>query len=79
MGAAKTKTTREAREQLVEAGGLGARGADGELGQPRVVGAHAAAEGREQAHELAAEVAEPDDADVAAGQQEATPRLASSP
>ena len=42
-----------------------------EVGQPRVVGAHAAAEGREQAHELAAEVAEPDDADVAAGEQEA--------
>ena len=57
-------------QQLVEAGGLGARGADGQLGQPRVVGAHAAAEGREQAHELAAEVAQPDDADVAAGQQE---------
>ena len=41
-------------QQLLEAGGLGARGADGQVGQPRVVGAHATAEGREQAHELAA-------------------------
>ena len=58
-------------EQLVEAGGLRAGGADRELRQPRVVRAHAAPERGEQPHELAPEVAEPDDADVAAREQEA--------
>ena len=58
-------------QQLVEPARLGAGVADDELGQPRVVGAHAAAERREQAHELAPEVAQADDADVGAGEQEA--------
>ena len=70
VGAAKTKTTREARSRSSRPQAP-PPGLDGQVGQPRVVGANAAAERRQQPRELAPEVAEPDDADVAAGQQEA--------
>jgi hypothetical protein len=70
VGAAKTKTTREAPSSSSRPRarrprrGSRARAATGR-------GAHATAQRREQAYELAAEVAEADDADVASGEQEA--------
>ena len=70
VAAANTKTTREAGEQLVEPGGRRVLAADRRLGQPRVVDAHRAAERREQAAQRAAEVAEADDPDRAAREQE---------
>ena len=59
-----------AAQQLVEARRLGVRAPDRELGEPRVVDEDRAAERHEHAAQRTAEVAEPDDADRAAGEQE---------
>ena len=59
-----------AAQQLVQARRLGVRAPDRELGQPRVVDEDRAAERHEHAAQRTAEVAEPDDADRAAGEQE---------